>query len=85
MLGSKLFDIPSYVHPFICIRECLFQRVNVSACGEGLNYLSVLLFDRTNVTIQFCVCFSPSVNQIVQSNFSGSNTFGTMKISSRQG
>ena len=27
--------ICSSVHPFICIRECLFQRVNVSACGQG--------------------------------------------------
>ena len=38
--------ICSSVHPFICICECLFQCVNVSACGQGYNYLSVLLFDR---------------------------------------
>ena len=36
--------ICSSVHPFICIIGCFFQRVNVSACGQG--YLSVLLFDR---------------------------------------
>ena len=49
--------ICSYVHPFICTRECLFQRVNVSACprkGKTICLSFYLIVNppiRTNVTI----------------------------------
>ena len=55
--------ICSYVHPFICIRECLFQRVNVNACGEDKTiclsfYLIVNPPIRTNVTTVLCMFLS---------------------------
>ena len=49
MYSKHLFS----VHPFTCIHECLFQRVNVSACPPvSPPYLS----SRLSVTLSF-VCF----------------------------
>ena len=53
--------ICSSVHRFIYIHECLFQRVNVSAVGEGKTiYLSLCLIVNPP-NYKFCVCFCPSV------------------------
>ena len=48
--------ICSSVHPCICIRECLFQSVNVSDWWQGLNYLSVLLYDCQYAHPCKCTC-----------------------------
>ena len=60
-------------------KENLLDRVNQTDVRMTLKYYTSSSIDMSHtISIDFTIDY-------IQSNFSGSNTFGTMKISSRQG
>ena len=78
--------------PYILMFVLLIRGLTLEGAAEGIKFYLIPDFSKLKEVqvnlhrriflwyIQGCFCKS-----YIQSNFNGSNTFGTMKISSRQG